>query len=301
MSQASGHLGDLPLAAPSVTGRSAVRELLRFARNKPLGAASAVVILVFLLMAASPSTFATHDPDAQDTASSLQNVSSAHLFGTDNFGRDVYSRVVYGARTSLYIGFGAVVVGLAVATAVGVVSAYAGGWIDSIIQRFVDAIMALPWLVLLMSMMALLGPGTTNTLLVVGLLTAPGTSRVIRGSVLRIKENQYIEAARATGCSTPRVMFRYVIPNIVPEMIILASIGIGAAIIAESSLSFLGFGVVPPQASWGYMLGIEGRRFQIVAPWLSIFPGAAIALCVFAFNMLGDALRDVLDPRLRSR
>ena len=272
---------------------------LNFARRKPLGAAGAVVIAVFIVMALSPAVFATQDPDAQATANSLNGPSWSHYFGTDNFGRDVYSRVVFGARTSLYIGFGAVVVGLATATVVGLLSAYAGGWVDAVVQRLVDAVMALPWLVLLMSMMALLGPGKTNTLLVVGLLTAPGTSRVVRSSVLRIKENQYFEAARATGCSTPRILVRYVLPNIVPELIILASIGVGAAIIAESSLSFLGFGVVPPEASWGYMLGIEGRRFQLVAPWLSIFPGAAIALCVFAFNMLGDALRDVLDPRLR--
>lgn len=297
---AAGRVRDepaLPFAAARRRGLAGAA--LHFARRKPLGAAGAVVILAFLVLALAPSLFATADPNAQDTANSLQGPAWSHFFGTDNFGRDVYSRVVYGARTSLSIGLGAVFVGIAVATAVGVLSAYAGGWVDALVQRVVDAVMALPWLVLLMSMMALLGPGKANTLLVVGLLTAPGTSRVVRSSVLRIKENQYFEAARATGCSSSRILARYVVPNIVPELIILASIGIGAAIIAESSLSFLGFGVVPPEASWGYMLGIEGRRFQLVAPWLSIFPGAAIALCVFAFNMLGDALRDVLDPRLR--
>lgn len=258
-----------------------------------------MVVLAFLVLALAPQLIATHDPNAQDTANSLQGTSWSHFFGTDNFGRDVFSRVVYGARTSLYIGFGAVLVGLGFATLVGVLSGYLGGWWDAVVQRFVDAAMALPWLVLLMSMMALLGPGKTNTVLVVGLLTVSGTSRVVRSSVIRIKGNQYVEAARAVGCSTPRILTRYILPNIVPELIILASVGVGAAIIAESSLSFLGFGVVPPEPSWGYMLGIEGRRFQLVAPWLSIFPGAAIALCVFAFNMLGDALRDVLDPRLR--
>ncbi|MBN9494646.1 ABC transporter permease [bacterium] len=260
----------------------------------------ALVIVVLLILAVAPGLIAPHGPDAQAPADALQSVSTSHLFGTDNFGRDVFSRVVYGAKTSLFIGVGAVVVGLGAAILIGATSAYVGGWWDSLVQRLVDAVMALPWLVVLMSMMSLLGPGERNSLLVIGLLTAPGTSRVIRGAVLRLKSSLYVDAARAVGCSNTRIVVRHILPNIMPEVIVLASIGVGAAILAESSLSFLGFGVVPPAPDWGYMLGVEGRRFLTTAPWLAIFPGAAIALCVFSFNVLGDALRDELDPRLRT-
>lgn len=271
-----------------------------FCVRRPLGAAGGLVIVVLLVLAFAPGLIAPYGPDAQAPADALQSVSGSHLFGTDNFGRDVFSRVVYGARTSLFIGVGAVVVGLGAAILIGATSAYAGGWWDALVQRLVDAIMALPWLVVLMSMMSLLGPGERNSLLVIGLLTAPGTSRVIRGSVLRLKGTLYVDAARAMGCSDTRIVVRHILPNILPEIIVLASIGVGAAILAESSLSFLGFGVVPPAPDWGYMLGVEGRRFLTTAPWLAIFPGAAIALCVFSFNVLGDALRDELDPRLRA-
>lgn len=271
-----------------------------FCVRRPLGAAGALVIIVLLVLAAAPGLIAPYGPDAQAPVDALQSVSGSHLFGTDNFGRDVFSRVVYGARTSLFIGIGAVLVGLGAAIVIGATSAYAGGWWDALVQRVVDAIMALPWLVVLMSMMSLLGPGERNSLLVIGLLTAPGTSRVIRGAVLRLKGTLYVDAARAMGCSDARIVVRHILPNIMPEIIVLASIGVGAAILAESSLSFLGFGVVPPAPDWGYMLGVEGRRFLTTAPWLAIFPGAAIALCVFSFNVLGDALRDELDPRLRN-
>lgn len=276
------------------------RAVARFARKKPLAMFGAVVILVMLVLAAFPGLVATTDPNAQDPANSLQNASSEHYFGTDNFGRDVFSRVVHGARSSVVIGFGSVAISLCIAVLVGSVSGYLGGWLDTVVQRFVDAVMALPWLVLLMSVMALIGPGIGNTVFVLGVLTAPAASRVVRGSVLSLRTRQFVEAARATGCSGPRILFRHILPNITAELTVLASIGIGSAILAESSLSFLGFGVVPPTPSWGYMLGIEGRRFLTTAPWLAIFPGLAIALCVFSFNVLGDGLRDVLDPRLRT-
>jgi peptide/nickel transport system permease protein len=257
-------------------------------------------VAVMLALAAFPGVLAPNDPAAQNPAAALTGPSAAHWFGTDNFGRDVLSRVVYGARSSVVIGFGSVALSLSLATAIGGISGYTGGWFDTISQRLVDAVMALPWLVLLMSVMALIGPGVANTTLVLGVLTAPATSRVVRGSVLSMRSRQFVEAAHATGCSSARILLRHILPNITAELIVLSSIGVGSAILAESSLSFLGFGVVPPTPSWGYMLGIEGRRFLTTAPWLAIFPGAAIALCVFSFNMLGDALRDTLDPRLRS-
>lgn len=279
---------------------SRARGLASLARRKPLGAAGALIVLLLLLVALLPGLFSHHSPTAQAPLQALKEPSRDHFFGTDNFGRDVYSRVVYAARTSMLIGFGAVALGLTLATVIGGISGFGGGWLDLGVQRIVDAMMALPGLVLLLSMMSLLGPGVVNTMLVVGLLTAPGTSRVVRSAVLRVKESQFVDAARATGCSGPYIALRHILPNIMPELIILASIGLGGAILAEASLSFLGFGVVPPKPSWGYMLGVEGRRFLTTAPWLAIFPGAAIAICVFSFNILGDALRDVLDPRLRS-
>jgi len=278
----------------------AIPALVGFCVRRPLGGAGALVVVLLLVLAVFPNLVAPHSPNAQAPVDALQNVSSSHLFGTDNFGRDVFSRVIYGAKTSLFIGIGAVVVGLGAAIIIGATSAYAGGWWDALVQRLVDAVMALPWLVVLMSMMSLLGPGERNSLLVIGLLTAPGMSRVIRSAVIRLKSSLYVEAARAVGCSNTRIVVRHILPNIMAEIIVLASIGIGAAILAESSLSFLGFGVVPPAPDWGYMLGVEGRRFLTTAPWLAIFPGAAIALCVFSFNVLGDALRDELDPRLRT-
>ena len=269
-------------------------------RRKPLGAAGALVVALLVVMAVWPGLFARQSPTAQAPLRALKEPSREYFFGTDNFGRDLYSRVVYGTRSSVTIGFGAVAIGLALASFVGITSGFGGGWLDLGLQRLVDAIMALPGLVLLLSMMSLLGPGVVNTMLVIGLLTSPGSSRVVRSAVLRVKQSQFVEAARATGASGPYIMVRHIIPNIMPELIVLASIGLGGAILAEASLSFLGFGVVPPQPAWGYMLGVEGRRFLIAAPWLAIFPGAAIAVCVFSFNMLGDALRDLLDPRLRA-
>ena len=273
---------------------------MHFARSKPLGVIGMILIVVMVALAAFPGFLAPENPAAQDPASALTGPSASHWFGTDNFGRDVLSRVIFGARSSVVIGFGSVALSLFFATAIGGVSGYAGGWFDTFFQRLVDALMALPWLVLLMSVMALIGPGIANTTLVLGVLTTPATSRVVRGSVLSMRSRQFVEAAHATGCSSIRILLRHILPNITAELIVLSSIGVGGAILAESSLSFLGFGVVPPTPSWGYMLGIEGRRFLTTAPWLAIFPGAAIALCVFSFNMLGDALRDSLDPRLRS-
>lgn len=293
-----------PTAAdPRITGRGAPARrtaptaLRRYVRRFPLGALAAAIVLFLVIVALFPGLFAWQEPAAQAPRNALQAPSAAHPFGTDNFGRDVYSRVVHGARASLLIGFGAVALALTVATLAGSVSAYLGGWPDTILQRLIDALMALPWLVTLMSMMALLGPGPLTALLVIGLLTAPGASRVVRGAVLTLKHADYVAAAHALGCPPARILARHILPGIVAPLIVLASTGVGAAILAEASLSFLGFGVVPPTPAWGYMLGVEGRRFLTTAPWLAIFPGAAIALTVLAVNLLGDALRDLLDPR----
>jgi peptide/nickel transport system permease protein len=281
--------------------RSAGLGVWRTARRYPLGTVGALVVACMVVLAAVPGWIAPHSPTEQAPSVALQSPSSSHRFGTDNFGRDVFSRVVYGTRSALVVGLGAVAVGLGCATVLGALSAYAGGWIDATVQRIVDALMALPWLVIAMSVLALVGPGRNATLVVIGVLTAPGLSRVVRSSVLRLRERAFVEAARTIGCPPLRILWRHLLPNIAGELVVLASLGVGGAMLSESALSFLGFGVTPPAPSWGYMLGVEGRRFLTTAPWLAIFPGAAIALAVFAATVLGDALRDALDPRHRPR
>ena len=219
--------------------------------------------------------------------------------GTDTLGRDVYSRVVYGASVSVTVGFGAVLLANVVAALIGITSGYFGGAYDICVQRVVDAWQSFPFLVVILSMMAVLGPGMLNLVLALGVLGAAAGSRVIRGATISVMQNAYVEAARALGAGHLRIMLRYLLPNVAATIIILATIGLGAAILAESALSFLGFGVPPPYPSWGAMLSGSGRSFMYRAPWMAIWPGAAISLAVFGFNMLGDALRDVLDPRLR--
>jgi peptide/nickel transport system permease protein len=280
-------------ARPALTVR-----LMRAARRYPAGVAAAAAIVVLLMAAVAPSWLVSGDPAAQDPSRALQPPSSRHRMGTDNFGRDVATRVVHGARASLFVGVGATALALLLAVAAGTAGALAGGVLDAALLRLIDALMALPWLLLVLSVMALLGPGTLNTAIVIGVLSVPAAARVVRGISLVVAAEPYVDAARAAGAGPLHVLARHVLPNIAPEVIVLAAIGAGSAILAESSLSFLGFGVVPPAPAWGYMLGIEGRRFMLVAPWLVIAPGAAIALTVLAFNTLADALRDALDPYL---
>jgi peptide/nickel transport system permease protein len=211
----------------------------------------------------------------------------------------VFSRVVYGARISVTVGFGAVLISSLLAAAIGITSGYFGGRYDMLVQRVVDAWQSFPYLVVILSIMAVLGPGLLNTILALGFLGAVGASRVIRGATISVVQNTYVEAARAVGAGHLRIMARYILPNVAATIIVLATIGLGAFILAESALSFLGFGVPPPYPSWGGMLSGSGRSFFYTAPWMAVWPGAAISLAVFGFNMLGDALRDVLDPRLR--
>jgi len=219
--------------------------------------------------------------------------------GTDNLSRDMWSRVVYGARVSVTVGFTTIALATLIATAVGVSSAYIGGVYDMAMQRVVDAWMSFPYLVIILSLMAVLGPGLANLILSLSTLVAATSARVIRGAALSVMENPYIESARAMGGGHLRIVLRHVVPNVMATVIIVATIGLGGVILAESSLSFLGLGVPPPQPSWGAMLAGSGRSYMQSAPWMAIFPGLAISLAVFGFNMLGDALRDVLDPRLR--
>jgi len=271
----------------------------KFARRKPLGAMGAVIVGAMLVMAVFAERIAPYGYDDSIRGARMKAPSAAHWLGTDNLSRDMWSRIVYGARVSISVGFLTVTLAVLAATAVGVSSAYFGGAWDLIVQRVVDAWLSFPYLIIILSVMAVLGPGLLNVVLSLALLLAATNSRVIRGATLTAMQQTYVEAARAMGCGHARIIVRHLLPNVTATIIILATIGLGAVILAESALSFLGFGVPPPHPSWGGMLSGSGRTYMLRAPWMAIWPGAAISLAVFGFNMLGDALRDVLDPRLR--
>ncbi len=276
-----------------------MRSLWFFCRRKPLGAIGGILVLGMIVLALFAHWIAPHSYDDSIRGARMKPPGAQFWMGTDNLSRDIWSRVVYGARVSITVGFGAVLLGNALATAIGITSGYFGGKYDMAVQRVVDAWQSFPFLVVILSLMAVLGPGMLNVILALGILGAAAASRVIRGATISVLQNAYIEAARAMGAGHLRLMLRHVLPNVAATIIILATIGLGGAILAESALSFLGFGVPPPYPSWGAMLSGSGRSYMYRAPWMAIWPGAAISLAVFGFNMLGDALRDVLDPRLR--
>jgi peptide/nickel transport system permease protein len=279
--------------------RAIFRGLWRLIKEKPLGAVGAVIVLSLLLCALFASWIAPYSYDEVNVRQRLKPPSAQFYLGTDNLGRDLFSRIAYGARISVTVGFGAVGLGTLLATVVGVVSGYFGGKFDVLVQRLVDAWMAFPWLVILLSIMAVLGPGMLNVILSLGLLSAASSSRVIRSAALAAKEQQFVEAARAVGASHWRIILLYILPNVMAPIIIIATVSLGFVILAEASLSFLGLGIPPPYPSWGEMLSGSGRAYMEKAPWMAIWAGVAISLAVFGFNMLGDALRDLLDPRLR--
>jgi peptide/nickel transport system permease protein len=271
----------------------------RFVRRKPLGAIGGVIVVAMLLMAVFAEAIAPYKYDETIRGARMQAPSATHWLGTDNLSRDMWSRVVYGARVSVTVGFATIALATLAATALGVSSAYFGGVYDLVLQRIVDAWLSFPYLIIILSVMAVLGPGMLNVILSLAVIVTATSSRVIRGATLTLMGSQYIEAAQAMGCGHARIILRHLMPNVAATIIILATIGLGAVILAESALSFLGFGVPPPYPSWGAMLSGSGRTYMFRAPWMAIWPGVAISLAVFGFNMLGDALRDVLDPRLR--
>jgi peptide/nickel transport system permease protein len=279
--------------------RHSLLGLGRFCRRKPLGALGGVIVLTLLVMAGFAEWIAPYAYDQQIPGARLKPPGREFVFGTDNVSRDVFSRIVYGARVSVTVGFLTVLLGNMVATTIGITSGYFRGRYDIVVQRLVDAWQSFPYLIIILSLLAVLGPGMLNVILALSILVAAGASRVIRGATLSVVEHPYVEAARAMGAGHLRVIMRHVLPNVTATIVVVSTIGLGGVILAESALSFLGFGVPPPHPSWGSMLSGSGRTYMYNAPWIAIWPGVAISLVVFGFNMLGDALRDVLDPRLR--
>ena len=276
------------------------RKLVRFARRYPLGAVGGGLIAVLVLVAVFAPLIATHDRYAIGSRTRLKAPSSEHYFGTDELGRDIFSRIVYGARISLKVGFVAVGIGALLGALVGLACAYFGGAVDFWLQRLVDALFAFPTIILALTIVAVLGPSTTNVIIAVGIVSIPRISRVVRASALAVMAQPYIEAARSIGSSHTRIVLRHILPNVFAPIIVMATAGFGGAILSEAALSFLGVGTPPPEPSWGIMLSGAAQQFIRVAPWMAIFPGIAISLAVFGFNLFGDALRDALDPRLRT-
>ena len=274
---------------------------LSLVRRKPLGALGGMILIIFIIIAIFAPQLAPKSPNSMDSTRLLVVPQAGSLLGTDEFGRDILSRLIWGARISLVVGLMSVSLGTTAGAILGLVGGYYGGKIDFVIQRVMDTMLAFPMLVLALAMVAALGSSMQNVILAIAVVMIPSASRVIRSSVLVIRETTYIEAARAVGVSDWRLIFRHVLPNCLAPFIIMATAGLGSAILSEASLSFLGLGIPPPEPSWGAMLSGTTQRFMYRAPWLAISPGMAISLAVFGFNFLGDALRDILDPRLVKR
>lgn len=279
--------------------RGWVKEIVSFCRAKPLGAAGAFILLAFILIALFAPLIATHDPNAQSLADRLQGPSYKYLMGTDDYGRDMFSRIIWGSRTSLYVSLLAVALASVMGTIIGLTCGYFGGKYDLIMQRIMDSMMSIPGLVMAMVIMAALGTHMNNVVLAIGIQSTPHLARIVRGATLAIKSSPFIEAAHAIGSRDLRIQLVHILPNVTAPIIIMATAGLGGAILVESSLSFLGMGVPPPDPSWGRMLSGSARKYMETAPWLVIFPGLAISLAVLGFNLFGDSLRDWWDPKLR--
>jgi peptide/nickel transport system permease protein len=270
----------------------------RFLRREPLGAIGAALFLAMILVAVLAPVIAPHDPLDIRGSLTYRMPSVSAPFGTDKFGRDIFSRVLYGARISLYVGTLTVAFGTTFGLLIGLFSGYIGGALDTVVQRIVDSFQAFPPLILALAVVAALGQHLNNVVFALAVVTWPVASRVVRSAVLSQRKMLYVEAARAMGCRDARIVLRHILPNVFSVYLILATSALGAAILTEAALSFLGAGIPPPTPSWGTMLN-EGATTAVVYPWIPIFPGIAISLAVFAFNFLGDGLRDYLDPRLR--
>jgi len=290
---------DAELAARRPRLRRPAGRLRLFFYRHPLGAIGALIMALFVFAAVFAPLITGYDPLTTDAAASLARPGAAHWLGCDFMGRDVYSRIVYGARISLAVGIGSTLLGSVLGILVGLPSGYLGGWVDLLAQRLVDILQALPLLVLALVMAASLGPSLENVIIAIAIPLIPYVARVVRSNTLVLRELPFVEAAKAVGMSELRIAVRHVLPNTMAPLIVLATAQLGSAILTEASLSFLGLGIPEPYPSWGRMLSESAAEYMRTAPWLVIFPGIAISLVVFGTNLLGDALRDLLDPRLR--
>ena len=300
--------GALESSRGEITTNSVLAFLRRLVREKPLGTVGGILVLLLFLTAmfadlgwlGLPNVGLAPYPYRElHVSDKLQPSSGTYVLGTDQLGRDVLSRVIYGARISVFVGVGASLLNMIVGAFLGTLSGYLGGRFDLFLQRFVDAFLSLPPLILLISVMSIVGTGIVQIILVLGVTGGIGWSRTVRSAVFAIKENVYMEAAEALGASTWRMVFRHVLPNIMPVLLIAFSVSMAGNILTEASLSFLGVGIPPPHPTWGQMLSLEGRKYMLEATWLAIWPGVALTITVFGISMWGDAVRDLVDPRLR--
>jgi len=271
----------------------------RFIRTKPLGAAGAVIILGMLILAMFAELLAPYDPYLGDYGQQFSRPSAEHWFGTDEFGRDVLSRIMYGARIALFVGFSTSLIGCTLGAVLGVVSAFWGGHVDLLLERLMDILLAFPGLILALAIASILGPAVHNVVIAISIPVIPRVARVVRAAAMSVKENVYVEAVQALGASRWRVILQHIIPNVAAPYIIMLTATLGASILAEAALSYLGLGAAEPTPSWGLMLSGSAPSYAEKAPWIALFPGIAISLGVFGFNLFGDSLRDALDPKLR--
>jgi len=292
------HGAELARAGANITTRR--HALVFLAKRYPLGAIGALIMTLFVLTALFADFLSPFDPTTTNARASLAMPSVLHWMGADFMGRDVLSRIIGGARISLAVGIGAVSLGCAVGIPVGLLSGYFGGWFDLLVQRIIDVLQSLPLLVLALVMAAALGPSLRNTIIAIAIPLVPSIARIVRSNTLALREMPFVEAARAIGLKETWIAIRHVLPNTLAPLIVLATAQFGSAILVEASLSFLGLGVPEPYPSWGRMLSESAAEYMRAAPWLVIYPGVAISLAVFGANLLGDALRDMLDPRLRT-
>ena len=288
-------------AEASESPRSWRAGIIRFCRRQPLGTVGLVLVLVMALAGLSAEWIAPYSPTSNDFAAMTEPPSWAHLMGTDQFGRDLFSRIIFGARTALIVGFSCAIVGGITGLVLGVGSAYFGGRLDLLLQRVFDVVMAFPLIIMALAVIAIFGGGVHNVIVAITIPLMPRCARVVRSSALAIREVPYIDAARACGFGHTRIILRHMVPNVMAPFLIMLTAFVGQAILAEASLSYLGLGVQEPTPAWGLMLQGGAEEYASTAPWIAIFPGLAIALTVFGFSLFGDALRDALDPKLRER
>ncbi len=298
MSDATANV-DTRVAAPASPRHPAVVFVSRLFAEKPLGAAGGVIFLVFLFCGLFADVLAPYGANETDMFRRLEPPSLEHWMGTDHIGRDVLSRILIGAQLSVIVGFLAAGLATVVSIVLGVVSGYIGGRTDMLIQRFVDSWMTFPDLVLLIVVISIVGPGVPQIVIILGLLYGIAGSRIVRGAVVSVRENMYTHAAQSMGAHTLYILWRHILPNVMPVVIVLFTTRVGAVILAEAGLSFLGLGVPPPTPTWGSMLSGTGRTYMYLGPWLALAPGLCLTIVVYAINVYGDALRDLLDPRMR--